>query len=74
MKTYKTNQILELHTGRIRLNAEQAGKRKSFLRPSKGKDIYEITGKVQFISGEIVGLESLDAATARKVDLVEKGE
>lgn len=56
MRTYEVLKIVNFDGGQITLDKDQAAARQHKLKKIKG-DLYEVTGKIQFKVGEIIGLE-----------------
>jgi hypothetical protein len=56
MRTYEVLKIVNFDGGQITLDKDQAAARQHKLKKIKG-NLYEVTGKIQFKVGEIIGLE-----------------
>jgi len=55
LKSFRTKEIIDLYTGVIGLNDDQAAPRLERLKETK-KGEYEILAHVQFKAGEVIGL------------------
>jgi len=66
MKRVSFSKPIELFSGRIGLTNAQAQVRSRSLKPV-GNGVYEITGKIEFKTGEPVELESIPKSLAMSV-------
>lgn len=68
MKRYKTISAIELKSGLIVLNQEQAGKRQRSLVATETDGVYQIVSPVQFAKGEEIGLDLSDTWLLGKIE------
>lgn len=71
MKRFKTNSVVSLSAGLIKLTAAQAAARKEHLKETDDKGVYEITGLIQFKSGEEFGFDG-DHLNRTQADCLEE--
>ena len=72
MNTYKTTNVIKVHSGLIGLSKEQAKVRMLRIKPMKDKDgLYDITdGPLSFKVGEVIQIAEPDKNTLMSLELL----
>lgn len=72
MLEYKTTGIIRVNGGYIGLDEKQAGDRRSRIKATKDKGLYEVVRPIMFKAGERVRLANPDKVTLENLDCLEK--